>query len=241
MLRKFRPRLTYANVVSSLALVVAVGGGTAFAVVAANQVNSASIINGQVKNADLGANSIGSGKVIDNSLRGADISESTLGKVPSAAAADDAANAGKLAGLAPTDFLRSDGKAVDASHADNADNATNATNAINANGAGKLDGLDSTAFARSRIYVRQMSTDGSANASSTCPSGDVCFAGGYYCDTGDMLVGGGFADIDDGTRLVASEPFVPNPQDAWRVKFVNNSTEDTITVDTICADNDPVH
>ena len=31
MLRKLRPRLTYANVVSTIALALAVGGGTAYA------------------------------------------------------------------------------------------------------------------------------------------------------------------------------------------------------------------
>jgi hypothetical protein len=123
--------------------------------------------------------------------------------------------------------------------------------------ADKLDGIDSTGFLpaqgtaansaalggsppaaywRGQMYVRSMVTNGSANVNSTCPEGAICFAGGYYCDTGDALLGGGFSEIDNGTRLVASEPFTPNPQDAWRVKFVNNSTEDTITVHTLCAD-----
>src|SRR5204863_6963101 len=106
MLRKLRPRLTYANVVATLALFLAVGGGTAFAVVAANQVNSASIIDGQVKardianksigpfkikdagvaNANLGPGSVNSGKVADNSLTGVDINESTFDQaVPNSA------------------------------------------------------------------------------------------------------------------------------------------------------------
>jgi hypothetical protein len=85
MLARLRSRITYANVVATLALFIAVGGGTAFAVVAANQVNSASIINGQVKNADLGANSVGSSKVGKNSLTSADINEGTLGRVPDSA------------------------------------------------------------------------------------------------------------------------------------------------------------
>jgi hypothetical protein len=81
MLDQLRSRLTYANVVATLALFLAVGGGTAFAVVAANQVDSNSIINGQVKKPDIGANSVGTGKVIDNSLKGADIDEATLVQV----------------------------------------------------------------------------------------------------------------------------------------------------------------
>jgi len=131
-----------------------------------------------------------------------------------------AADSDQLDGLDSTGFLRTGDKAADAN---------------------TLDGIDSLGFARSTIYVLTKATDGSANAQGTCPDGDLCFAGGSYCDTGDTMLGGGFADIDSGTRLVASEPFVPNPQDAWRVKFVNNATEDTITVYTICADNGPQH
>jgi hypothetical protein len=97
MLRKLRPRSAY-DVMAALALFLVVTGGTAFAVVAANQVNSQSIINGQVKNADLGANSVSSGKVIENTLTGADVKEPSLGQVPSAA------NSGKLGGSAASTF-----------------------------------------------------------------------------------------------------------------------------------------
>lgn len=102
-----------------------------------------------------------------------------------------------------------------------------------------LDGRDSTSFMGIKNYERRKPTDGSANASNTCPEGDLCFAGGYYCDTGDTMLGGGYDGIDNGTRVVASEPFTPNPQDTWRIKFVNNGTEDTIDVITLCADNPP--
>ena len=91
------------------------------------------------------------------------------------------------------------------------------------------------------MYVLSKTTDGSGNVGGTCPSGVLCYAGGYYCDNGDVMVGGGFSDIDNGTRLVTSEPFTPNPQDTWRVIFVNNSTEDTIVVHTMCLDNPPAH
>jgi hypothetical protein len=95
-LRSHRP--SHTTIVAYLALFIAVGGGTAFAVVGANQVNSASIIDGQVKNADIGANQIGPGKIVDNSLTGADINTSTLGTVPSAT------NATNLGGKPPSAF-----------------------------------------------------------------------------------------------------------------------------------------
>lgn len=84
-------RLTYANVVSTLALVVAVGGGGA-AVAAGlqkNSVGSPQIKNGQVKSADLGKNSVTSAKIKKNQVTGAAVKESTLGTVPSAERADN--------------------------------------------------------------------------------------------------------------------------------------------------------
>lgn len=110
MLRKLRPRLTYANVVSTLCLFMLLGG-TAWAV-AANSVGTAQLkndavttaklANGAVTKPKLGAASVGTRKladaavtgaklgnaavtganVADNSLTGADINSATLGTVP---------------------------------------------------------------------------------------------------------------------------------------------------------------
>src|SRR2546421_12842696 len=96
---RFRPRLTYANVVASLALFVALGGTTyAAATIGAGDikndaVRSRHIKNGQVKNPDLAPNSVGGGKVINNSLTGADVNEGTLGRAPLAPNAQHAAAA----------------------------------------------------------------------------------------------------------------------------------------------------
>jgi hypothetical protein len=83
-----RPRLTYANVVSSLALFLVLTGG---AVYAANTVFSSDIVDGQVKTPDLGGGAVISEKVadqtlkgrdvFDNTLKGADIDESTLSSI----------------------------------------------------------------------------------------------------------------------------------------------------------------
>ena len=59
-MRRFRPRLTYANVVATLALFVALGGGAYAAVtigpsnIQNDAVRSRHIKDGEVKNADLG-------------------------------------------------------------------------------------------------------------------------------------------------------------------------------------------
>lgn len=58
-------RLTYANVVSTVALVIAVGGGgaVAHAALAKNSVGSPQIKNGQVKTVDLGRNAVTTKKI----------------------------------------------------------------------------------------------------------------------------------------------------------------------------------
>jgi hypothetical protein len=70
MLRKLRSRLTYANVVATMALFVAVGTGGAYA---ANTVFSADIVDGEVKSIDIGQNEIGSADVKDNSINTFDV------------------------------------------------------------------------------------------------------------------------------------------------------------------------
>jgi hypothetical protein len=79
MPRRFRPRLSYANVASTLALVLALGG-VSYAAVTINGKN--------IKNRTVGA-----AKIKKNSLTGTEINELKLGKVSSAALADNATNA----------------------------------------------------------------------------------------------------------------------------------------------------
>ena len=90
-----RKHLTYANAMATLAFLIAVAGGTAYA---ANTIGSSDVIdesllsrdvkNGQVKTADIGNGEVRSADVADgnltgadvaaNSLKGSDIDESTL-------------------------------------------------------------------------------------------------------------------------------------------------------------------
>jgi hypothetical protein len=79
MPRRFRPRLTYANVASTLALVLALGGVSYAAVK----------INGK----NLKDRTVAAKKIKKNTLTGTEIKEAKLGKVPQAALADNATNA----------------------------------------------------------------------------------------------------------------------------------------------------
>ena len=108
MLSKFRSRLTYANIVSSLCLFLVLGGGTAFAVTALddNSVFSRHIVNGEVKNPDIGANAVGTGKVADNSLKGNDVND---GSLAGADLADGAVGTSQLQDLGVTTPKLADG------------------------------------------------------------------------------------------------------------------------------------
>jgi hypothetical protein len=90
MLRRLSKRLTYANVVATLALTAALGTGGAYA---ANSISTSDIIDNQVTSADvrddnlgfgglsakdIGPGAIGSSEVQDNSLTGADIANDSV-------------------------------------------------------------------------------------------------------------------------------------------------------------------
>jgi hypothetical protein len=88
MLRRIKHNLTYANVVSSLALFLVLSGGTAFALTGSNTVFSDDIVDGDVTSDDIGSNAVkfpeldstavtGS-KVRDGTLFGADVGNDSL-------------------------------------------------------------------------------------------------------------------------------------------------------------------
>lgn len=90
-----RKRLTYANVMSSLAVFLILGGATAFAAkkigssgLKANAVTTAKIKREAVTTKKIKKNAVVGAKVKDGSLTGADINLSTLGTVPSATNVD---------------------------------------------------------------------------------------------------------------------------------------------------------
>jgi hypothetical protein len=106
MFRKLRAHLSYANVMASIAVFIALGGGAYAAVNTApkNSVVSRSIKNGQVKTADiaknavtnsrLGPNAVGTGKIRDNAVTTTKLVD---GSVTTPKLADSAVTSPKLA------------------------------------------------------------------------------------------------------------------------------------------------
>ena len=109
-MRRIRNRLTYANVVATLALVIAVAGGTAYA---ANTVFSTDIVDGEVKIADIGQGAVATSEVLNDTATGGGLTAADLrsgsvgsaeiatGGVRSADVQDDTSNGG---GLTSTDL-----------------------------------------------------------------------------------------------------------------------------------------
>jgi hypothetical protein len=113
-LKQLRKRLTYANVMSSIAVFLVLGGATAIAAnqlgknsvgtkqLKKNAVTAAKIKNNAVTTAKIKNNAVTTAKIKDNAVDGAKVNESTLGQVPSAAVAGtatSAAVAGKVNGV----------------------------------------------------------------------------------------------------------------------------------------------
>lgn len=69
-------RLTYANVMSTIAFVIAFGGGTAYA--SHLVVESSDIVDGQVKTVDLGNSAVTSAKIRDGAVATADLADGAV-------------------------------------------------------------------------------------------------------------------------------------------------------------------
>jgi hypothetical protein len=92
-LKQIHKRLTYANVMSSIAVFLVLGGATAFAALGKNTVGSKQLKKNAVTAVKIKANAITSAKVQDGSLTGADLNLGTVGTVPSATNAVHAGSA----------------------------------------------------------------------------------------------------------------------------------------------------
>jgi hypothetical protein len=88
--KQIRKRLTYANVMSSIAVFLLLGGATAFAAskIGSSQIKSNAITTGKIKK-----EAITTSKIKKDAVTGAKVKESTLGTVPSATNATNATNA----------------------------------------------------------------------------------------------------------------------------------------------------
>lgn len=98
-MKKIRSRLTYANVMSSIAVFLVLGGATAFAAtkIGANEIKANSILTGKIKKeavttAKIKNEAVNTPKIKNNAVNGAKVDEASLGQVPSAKTSESASN-----------------------------------------------------------------------------------------------------------------------------------------------------
>jgi hypothetical protein len=133
-MKSVRKRLTYANVMSSIAVFLVLAGGTAFAAshlgkesVGTKQLKKEAVTAAKLKNGAVSGSKIAPGAVDASKINAAGL---TVPNAAHAGTADSATNAG---------------------HAGTADSATNATNATNADNAGALGGVPASGYARNQL------------------------------------------------------------------------------------------
>ena len=107
-MKQIRKRLTYANVMSSIAVFLVLGGATAFAAkkIGSNEIKGNSITTGKIKKEAVSAakvkkNAITTVKIKNDAVTGDKVKESTLGQVPSAANAQNSTNAANFEKYVP--------------------------------------------------------------------------------------------------------------------------------------------
>jgi hypothetical protein len=179
MSRRFRPRLTYANVMATLAFFLALTGGTAWAV---NEWTGANIQDETLTGADVkGVNGTSTVKGVNGTLTGADISGQ-----PSVAATGQPFVNGSLStyDIADGGLRAQDLQANTLTGAQiNESTLGQVPTAASADSAAKLGGVDASAFAH-RLFVRAtFFSDGTIY--SQVGTGTIAYAGspGQYTVT----------------------------------------------------------
>jgi len=144
-MQKLRTKLTYANVIATIALFIALSGGA----YAASQLPKNSVGSRQLKK-----NSVTAAKIKDGAVGGAKIDLSSLGTVPSASHSQSATTAGHA------------DTATSATSAGHADSAASAGTAATANNAKALGGKSASAFAAATaVRTATVGADGTIVAS----------------------------------------------------------------------------
>ena len=173
-MKRFLPRPTYANVVSTLCLFLLLGGASAFAAtklaknsVGATQIKKNAIVTAKIKNA-----AVTSSKIADNAV--------TTGKIT-----DSAVTSSKIADAAVTNSKLSDNAVTTGKITDSA--VTNSKLAANAVTTGKIADGEVRAGDLGTIVTAQNTVQINAGADATvdvaCPAGSILLSGGGYWTT----------------------------------------------------------
>jgi hypothetical protein len=237
----WRRHISYANVISTLALFLVVAGGTALAAggLAKNSVTSKTVKNGSLISADLkDGKGVRGADVVDGSLTGADVADGSLtgadvadGSLKGADIADGSVNTPDLADNAVNSAKVADNSLKGNDVADNSLTGTdiNETTLGEVPNAAKLEGKTGLAFVSSRIYKKE-----SPEITEGMSLGDGTFTQSLACNPGDVLLDGGPADLSPSTVMVESFP-TPNSTNSWTARIKPAAADNYIIV-LLCAE-----
>jgi hypothetical protein len=237
-MRRLTDKLTYANVVATIALFIAVGGASAFAAtqlgknsvgsrqIKKNAVSAAKIKNGAVTGNKIASNAVTASKIADESV--------TTGKI-----ANNAVTAGKLANESVTTGKLANGSVNSAKVLDNSltgkdvapDSLTGANILESSLGqvpdAAKLGGKTASAFTSSSIYKNESAVE----------AGTLFETETHYideaCNPGDVLITGGPANVSITSTMLESFP-TPGLTNSWRARL-KTPAADKFNVVVLCA------
>ena len=115
-MQKIRKRITYANVMSSIAVFLVLGGASAYAAkkIGSNEIKGNSITTGKIKknaitSSKIKQNSITTAKIKNGAVTGAKVNVGTLGTVPNATHATNADNATNWSRYNTTGVVKANG------------------------------------------------------------------------------------------------------------------------------------
>lgn len=237
-MRRLTDKLTYANVVATIALFIAVGGASAFAAtqlaknsvgskqLKKNSVTAVKIKNGAVTGSKLAANAVTGDKIANESVTGTKVKAGSLTGANIAAASLTTANL-------------ADGSVNSAKVLDNSltgkdvapDSLTGANILESSLGqvpdAAKLGGKTASAFTSSSIYKNE----------SAIEAGTLFETETHYideaCNPGDVLITGGPANVSKTSTMLESFP-TPGLTNSWRARL-KTPVADNFNVVVLCA------
>jgi hypothetical protein len=216
MFRITRPRRrlrlpAHATVVAYLALFLVMSTGGAYA---ASKIGASSIKNNAIR-----SRHILNGEVRNPDLRAKAVTNSKLGAnaVTTSKLKDGSVNGAKVADDSVT------GWDVNESTLGQVPSAANAAT---------LGGKAPTAFASSTVYKRESTVDAGIR------KGDATNVKSQSCDSGDILLSGGPANVNATSKLLESFPS-PGTTNGWSARIKDGGAVDNFSVVVLCLDQTP--
>lgn len=234
-----RTRLTYANVMSTIAVFLVLGGGAAFAAaqLGKNTVGTKQLKKNAVTAAKIKSGAVNSAKVADGSLTGADVADGSIGgndlanlAISTAKLGDAAVTTAKLADNAVNAAKVQDKSLKGGDLADGSITGTQISEGTLKNiDAATLNGKTGSQFLSSSVYKNESAVEEGTD------KGGGTFAISEGCNAGDVLLSGGPANVNPTSAMLESFS-TPGDINSWTVRIQKNASADNFSVVVLCID-----